>query len=46
VHFGLGDAGMVDGVEIHWPDGVVEKVDLGGVDRIFTLEEGKGVTSR
>jgi hypothetical protein len=43
VHFGLGDAGAVELVEIHWPDGVVEKVVLPGVDRIFTVEEGKGV---
>jgi hypothetical protein len=33
----------VELVEIHWPDGVVEKVVLPGVDRIFTVEEGKGV---
>jgi hypothetical protein len=44
VHFGLGDAEKVDLVEIHWPDGVVEKVQLPGVDRIFTLAEGKGIT--
>jgi hypothetical protein len=43
VHFGLGDAAKVDSVEIHWPDGVVEKVTLPGVDRIFTVEEGKGL---
>jgi hypothetical protein len=44
VHFGLGEAEKVDGVEIRWPDGAVEKVTLPGVDRIFTVEEGKGVT--
>jgi hypothetical protein len=43
VHFGLGDAAKVDSVEIHWPDGVVEKVGLAGVDRIYTVEESKGV---
>ncbi|MGA9982874.1 MAG: ASPIC/UnbV domain-containing protein, partial [Acidobacteriaceae bacterium] len=41
VHFGLGDATKVDGLEIHWPDGAVEKIGLAGVDRIFTVEEGK-----
>jgi enediyne biosynthesis protein E4 len=44
VHFGLGDAAKVDGVEIHWPSGKVEKLTLPSVDRIFTIEEGKGVT--
>jgi len=43
VHFGLGDATKVDGVEIHWPDGAVEKVQLPAVDRIFMIEESKGV---
>jgi hypothetical protein len=44
VHFGLGDTTKVDGVEIHWPSGHVEKLALTAVDRIFTVEEGKGVT--
>jgi hypothetical protein len=44
VHFGLGDAAKVDGVEVHWPSGQVEKLKLTAVDRIFTVEEGKGVT--
>jgi len=46
VHFGLGDAEKVDAVEIHWPSGVKEKVNLPGVDRIFAVEEGKGVTGQ
>jgi len=44
VHFGIGDATEVDGVEIHWPSGNVEKLQLHDVDCIFTVEEGKGVT--
>jgi hypothetical protein len=44
VHFGLGDAAKADGVEIHWPSGRLEKLQIGTVDRIFTVEEGKGVT--
>jgi hypothetical protein len=44
VHFGLGDADKVDAVEIHWPSGQVEKLNLTAADRIFTVEEGKGVT--
>jgi hypothetical protein len=43
LHFGLGPAIKVDKVEIHWPDRTVEEVQLPGVDRIFTVVEGKGV---
>jgi len=44
VHFGIGDAATVDGIEIHWPSGTIEKRKLPSVDRIFTIEEGKGIT--
>jgi hypothetical protein len=43
VHFGLGDASSVDGVEIHWPSGFIEPVTLPSVDRFFVIEEGKGI---
>ena len=43
LHFGLGDSSKVDAVEIHWPSGKVERLQLKDVDRIFTVEEGKGV---
>jgi enediyne biosynthesis protein E4 len=43
VHFGLGDTDKIEAVEIHWPSGLKEKVNLPGVDKIFTVEEGKGV---
>jgi hypothetical protein len=43
LHFGLGQSTAVDGVEIHWPSGLQEKVMLPSVDRYFVLEEGKGV---
>ena len=42
VHFGLGDATTVDNVEIHWPSGTVEQFKVTAVDRILTVEEGKG----
>ncbi len=45
LHFGLGDATKVDDVEIHWPGGAVEKVKLPAVDRIYTIEQGKGATT-
>jgi enediyne biosynthesis protein E4 len=45
LHFGLGDATDAGSVEIHWPSGAQESVKLPAVDRIYTLEEGKGITS-
>jgi enediyne biosynthesis protein E4 len=42
-HFGLGNSSKIDGVEIHWPSGAVERLSLPAVDRIFTIVEGKGV---
>jgi enediyne biosynthesis protein E4 len=43
LHFGIGNATTIDKVEIHWPDGFVEQVSLPSLDRIFAIEEGKGV---
>lgn len=44
VHFGLGDAKAVNSIEIHWPSGALEKIQAAEVDRIYTIEEGKGIT--
>ncbi len=44
VHFGLGDSNDAGTAEIHWPSGVTENIRLSAVNRIFTVEEGKGVT--
>ncbi|MGA3135466.1 MAG: CRTAC1 family protein [Terracidiphilus sp.] len=41
-HFGLGQATTVDAIEVHWPNGKVEKFTVPGVDRIVTITEGKG----
>ncbi len=35
--FGLGDTDRVDHVEIHWPDGVLERVDITEVDRLYEV---------
>ena len=43
-HFGLGDATNAGTIEIHWPSGATETMKLPGVDRIFTITEGKGIT--
>ncbi|MDE3063591.1 MAG: CRTAC1 family protein [Acidobacteriota bacterium] len=44
VHFGLGDATDAGEAEIHWPSGAKEIVKLPAGDRIYTIEEGKGIT--
>jgi len=44
-HFGLGDAVDAGTAEIHWPSGAKESVKLPAVDRIYTIEEGKGITA-
>jgi hypothetical protein len=44
LHFGLGAATAVDKVEIKWPDGFVEAVQIPGVDRKLTVIENKGVS--
>jgi enediyne biosynthesis protein E4 len=41
IHFGIGNATVIDGVEVHWPDGTVEKVKPSSVDRILTLQEAR-----
>jgi hypothetical protein len=44
VHFGLGQATKVDDIEVHWPGNRIEHVTLAGeLDRIYTIEQGKGV---
>lgn len=41
VHFGLGSATKIDKVEILWPDGFKEEVQIPVVDRVLTVTEGK-----
>jgi len=43
VHFGLGDATVIDAVEVHWPSGARERFSVSHVDQIVPLVEGKGV---
>ena len=45
VHFGLGLASKIDGVEVRWPSGLVEHFDRFSVDGIHVLKEGSGVAS-
>lgn len=46
VHFGLGKATAVEGIEILWPDGTRESFPGGNVDRYLVLAKGKGRPSR
>jgi hypothetical protein len=46
LHFGLGGSTKVDRVEIRWPSGRVEELVVPGIDRIFTVVEGRGVVEK
>jgi enediyne biosynthesis protein E4 len=43
IHFGFGDSTDPGTAEIHWPSGAKETIKLPAADRIYTIEEGKGV---
>jgi enediyne biosynthesis protein E4 len=43
LHFGLGAAEKLDLVEIMWPSGTKEEIKVPAVDRIYTVQEGKGI---
>jgi len=45
LHFGLGTAVKVDKVEVDWPSGAKEEITIPGVDRFFTVKEGKGIVA-
>jgi enediyne biosynthesis protein E4 len=44
VHFGLGSVSKVDKVEIQWPSGTKQEISLPRVDKIFTVDEAKGLS--
>jgi hypothetical protein len=46
VHFGPATATSIDAVIVHWPGGKEEKVIVPAVDRIYTIEQGKGITEQ
>ncbi len=41
LHFGLGGATRVDKLEIKWPDGSTEVVEVPAIDRTITITQGK-----
>lgn len=43
-HFGLGNAGKIEKVEVRWPSGKVEMIPPPAeVDRFYVITEGKGI---
>ncbi len=42
-HFGLGAATKIDSLEVRWPNGKAEQYAIKAVDRIITIEQGKGL---
>ncbi|HMG33266.1 MAG TPA: CRTAC1 family protein [Blastocatellia bacterium] len=46
LHFGLGQATIIDRVEIVWPGGDVESVTLPSCDKVYTITQGQGVSSK
>ena len=45
IHFGLGEAKIMETVNIRWPNGNVETLRNIGADAIYTITEGQGITS-
>jgi enediyne biosynthesis protein E4 len=45
LQFGLGDASTIERIEVRWPNGLEERWDAPGVDRMLTLTEGSGVAA-
>jgi hypothetical protein len=43
VHFGLGEAHIVDGLEIRWPSGQVDAAALLEANRFYVATEGEGI---
>jgi len=43
VHLGLGSATAVDGLDIRWPSGQVDKLTNVAADKVITVVEGKGI---
>jgi hypothetical protein len=42
LHFGLGSATTIDGIEISWPSGLRERFTVNAVDSFLTVVEGQG----
>jgi hypothetical protein len=45
LHFGLGESKIVESVNIRWPNGNTETLQNIAADAIYTITEGRGITS-
>jgi hypothetical protein len=45
LHFGLGSAGVMKRVQIRWPGGGVEELKDVAADAMYTIVEGRGITT-
>jgi enediyne biosynthesis protein E4 len=45
LHFGLGASAKIDKLEVKWPDGKREAINVRGCDRVITIVEGEAPTS-
>ena len=43
MHFGLAQKSSIDGLEIRWPSGQIDRLRSAPLDRILIVEEGKGI---
>lgn len=43
VHFGAGNAALIDEIEVHWPSGLIENYTNIDVNRKYTAIEGDGI---
>ena len=46
IHFGLGEAAIIDSITIHWPSGTTDKVLNEKADQDLVVREGTGVVAR
>jgi enediyne biosynthesis protein E4 len=44
--FGLGPAGVVQAIEVTWPNGRVERLPGSAADESIAIEEGRGIVKR
>jgi hypothetical protein len=41
LHFGLGDAELVQSIKVHWPSGTIDVLENQAIDQILTIVEGQ-----
>ena len=41
-HFGIGETGAIDAIDVRWPDGACERFPGGGVDQAIVVRRGEG----